>query len=131
MRAYKLLKAPDQGGDEQAGHAPMQAVCHAAVIAFAEFITKIWIRNGITETCQIFSIVARDVAIMECDDLAMVSGQYIAEGGPTAPSLALQSDIEVVVDQELEDGLDPRAIIPDEAHSLRERGKVVFRHAKF
>jgi hypothetical protein len=79
----------------------METVGDATVIAFTEFITQIWVGDGIAEARQIFPAVACDVAVMECDDLAVVSGQHIAEGCPTASSLALQADIEVVIDQSL------------------------------
>ena len=109
----------------------MEPVGDSAVIAFAELITKIWIGDGIAQACQIFPAVACNVAVMECDDLAVVSGQHIAEGCPTASSLALQADIKVVIDQELEDGLDARPIIPDETYPLREHGKKLLSQAKF
>ena len=110
---------------------PMETVGDPAVIAFTEFITEIRVGDGIAEARQIFPAVACDVAVVECNDLAVVSGQHIAEGCPTASPLALQADIEVVIDQELEDGLDARAVIPDETHPLREYGKELLSQAKF
>src|SRR4029078_3861764 len=109
----------------------METVGDATVVAFAEFITEIRIRDGIAETCQIFPIIACDVAVVECDDLAVISGQHITEGGPTASSLALHADIEVVFSQELEDGLDARTVIPDETNPLGEYGKELLGHTKF
>src|SRR4029077_18153937 len=131
MRSHELLETPDHGGDEQACHPAMKPVSDAAVIAFAEFITEIRIGDGIAEACQVLSAVACDITIVECDDLAVVSGQDIAEGRPTATPLTLETDIEVVIDQGLEKGLDARTVIPDEAHPLREDGKKLFRQAKF
>lgn len=89
MRSDQLLEAPDHGGEEEPGYAPMQPVGDAAVIAFAEFIAKIRVGDGITKAREIFPIVARDIAIVQRDDLALISGQYISKRGPTASSLAL------------------------------------------
>jgi hypothetical protein len=109
----------------------MKAISDAAVIAFAELITEIRVGNGIAEASQIFPAVACDVAIVECNDLAVVSGQDIAEGCPTASSLPLQADVEVVIDQELENGLDAITVIPYETHSLGEYGKELLCQTKF
>lgn len=89
VRSHELLEASDHGSDEQACHSPVETVGHAAVIAFAELISKIRVGNGIAEAREILTAVAGDVAVVECDDLAVVSGQHIAEGRPTASSLAL------------------------------------------
>ena len=109
----------------------METVGDAAVVTFTEFITEIWVGDGIAEACQILPAVACDIAVVECNDLAVVSGKHIAEGCPTASSLALQANIEVVIDQELEDGLDAGSVIPDETNPLWEYGKELLSQAKF
>ena len=109
----------------------METVGDAAVITFTEFITEIRIGDGIAEACQILPVVACDVAVVERDNLAVVSSQDVAEGCPTASSFALLADIEVVIDQEFEDGLDACTVIPDETHPLREYRKELLSQAKF
>ena len=89
MRPHKLLETSDHRGNEQARHPAIEAVGHSAVIALAELIPEIGIGDGIAEARQIFTAVACDVTVVECDDLAVISGQHITEGGPAAPSLAL------------------------------------------
>ena len=130
MRPHELLEASDHGGDEQACHSAMEAVGDATVIAFAELITEIRVGDGITETRQIFSAVAGDVAVVECDNLTVVSGQHITEGRLAVSSLALQADIEVLINQSFKNGLDARPVIPNETHALREYGEELLRQAK-
>src|SRR5688572_7969659 len=89
VRPNKLLETPDQRGNEQACQPAMEPVGDTAVVAFAEFIAEIRIGDGVAESRQIFSTVTRYVAVVECDDLAVVSGQHIADGRPTPPFLAL------------------------------------------
>ena len=74
MRSNELLEATDHRGDEQACHPAMEPVGDSTVIAFAEFIAEVRVGDGIAKACQIFPVVARDIAVVQRDDLALVSG---------------------------------------------------------
>lgn len=60
---------------------------------------------------------------MQGDDVALASRQDIAEGHPAAASLTLQTRVDLTQRQQFQDILDPRAVIPDNADTLRQNGE--------
>lgn len=94
MRSDQHLQTADERRHEETRHTPMHAVRHPTVVPFTKFIREIRIRDGIAEASEILAIVTHNVAVMECDDLALASGQNITVGRPTPAPLALVSDVD-------------------------------------
>ena len=68
---------------------------------------------------------------MKRNDLTLAARQDIAKADPTAPPLSRLTSIDSLGHEELEEILDPRAVVPDQPYSLRQGSEKVLGQTEF
>src|SRR5207249_7269452 len=131
LRSHDVLQASDQRGKEEPGHAAVQSVRHPAVVGFAEFIAEIRVGDRKAQPRQVLPIVTQYIAIMKRNDLTLPARQDIAKADRTAPPLARLTNIYSLGYEQLEELLNPRAVVPDQPYPLRQGSEKVLGQTEF
>src|SRR2546428_835317 len=122
---HQALEGSDHRGDKETRGAAVQAVCDPGVVALAEIVPEIGVRDRVAEAGQILSVVRDDVAVVQSDDLASPHREDVAEGDPAGLPLPRPADIDVLADQEVERFLDPRPFDPNQPNVLGQNLEIV------